>query len=553
MSSVTVVKNSDVVFYDTTLRDGTQRRGISLSIEDKVKIARLLDEIGIPYIECGWPGSNPKDCEFFKRARTLKLSQARLVAFGSTRRKNIAAADDANICELLRAETPVVAVVGKTSTLHVERVLETTREENLAMISESVELLCREGREVVYDAEHFFDGFRADREYALETLNAAARAGASWVVLCDTNGGALPDEVTAAVGAVREAFAAQELRTPFGIHTHNDAELAVANSLAALGAGCLQVQGTINGYGERCGNANLVTLAGTLELKLGRRCLAPGALKRLTEISHRVSEIANLNPDTQAPYVGVSAFAHKGGIHVAAVEKISASYEHVSPESVGNRREVVISELSGKGNIKALAHRLGYSLDGAEGEVLDRIKTLENQGFQFENAEASFELMLRRAAGEHSAPFEILETMVMSEGNLAAGRSSVQAITKLRVGAQSAHTASEGAGPVHALDAALRKALLPEYPELAAVHLTDYKVRILNPDQATAAITRVTLEAMYRDRQWTTVGCSENIVQASLQALSDSLEYFLVCVLPKADRGQNVVEKTASENRFGSR
>jgi len=524
----------EIYLYDTTLRDGTQRKGISLSLGDKMKIAKLLDEFGIPYIECGWPGSNPKDAEFFRRAPSLHLKQAKLVAFGSTRRKNSSAASDPNIEALLQAETPAVAVVGKSWTLHVERVLETNLAENIAMIEDSVFFLRNNGREVIYDAEHFFDGFRADPEYALRTITAAAQAGAEWAVMCDTNGGSTPDWIFSVVTQVRERISAAGLKTNLGIHTHNDAELAVANSLAAVEAGCTQIQGTINGYGERCGNANLISIAPTLELKRTKRCLPLGSLSRLSEVSRTVSEIANLIPDTQAPYVGSSAFAHKGGIHVAAVEKVAASYEHIAPEIVGNRREIVVSELSGKGNVRVLARQLGYSDSSSDGAVLNLVKDLESKGFQFENAQASFELLLRREQLGHEPPFEVLNTMVVSEGGLHPP-SSVRAMTKVKIGDRVEHTASEGDGPVHALDGALRKALLPVYPELAQVFLTDYKVRILDPNHATAAITRVTLDARYHDREWTTVGCSENIVQASLQALSDSLEYFLARVLSEQD------------------
>jgi 2-isopropylmalate synthase len=522
-----------VTLYDTTLRDGTQRKGISLSVGDKLKIAALLDEFGIPYIECGWPGSNIKDQEFFERAKHQRYEQARLVAFGSTRRKLSNAKDDTNLTALLRADTPAVALVGKSSVLHVERVLETTRDENLNMIAESVALLVDEGREVIFDAEHFFDGYLADSTYALSCLESAARAGANWLVLCDTNGGSLPAQIAETVSAVRSALSAKGIVYKLGIHTHNDAELAVANSLAAVLSGCRQIQGTINGYGERCGNANLISLIPTLQLKLGRYCLPEKSLGRLTEIARKVSEIANLSPDSQAPYVGSSAFAHKGGIHVAAVEKIAHSYEHIDPLLVGNSRDFVVSELAGRGNIRQRALKMGEQLNGNEAEVLSRIKELESKGFQFDNAEASFALLIARCNESYEAPFKIMDAMVVCEQRQGS-RKPVQAIVKIKVGNELQHTASEGDGPVHALDQAMRKALQPTFPELEEMRLTDYKVRILDPEEATAAMTRVLLEAAYQDQQWTTVGCSENIIEASQAALVDSVEYFLKIVVAAA-------------------
>ena len=519
-----------VVLYDTTLRDGSQRKGISLSIADKVKIALLLDQFGIPYIECGWPGSNPKDCEFFNIAADLPLKQAKLVAFGSTRRKLSRCEEDANLIALRDAKTPAVAVVGKSWTLHVEKVLETSLNENLKMIQESVAWLKDLGREVIYDAEHFFDGYRADRAYALQTIKAAMSGGADWIVLCDTNGGSLPIWIEQVVADVKDFLAKSangDSRPPaLGVHVHNDAELAVANSIAGVLAGATQIQGTINGYGERCGNANLVSLIPTLQLKLGLQVVPQESLGRLKEVSNKVSEIVNLNPDSQAPYVGTSAFAHKGGIHVAAVEKVAESYEHIPPDLVGNRREIVVSELAGRGNIRIQASRLGHRLDGLEGAVLEKIKFLESKGFQFENAEGSFELLLARSVAGYEPAFKLLDAMVVYERRLTGSR-GVQAIVKLEVGSETLHTASEGDGPVHALDGALRKALRPAIPEIDSVHLTDYKVRILDPDKATAAITRVLIEASAGNCRWTTVGCSENIIEASLDALCDSLEYFI--------------------------
>ena len=509
---------TDVWLFDTTLRDGTQSEGLSLSVEDKLRITGLLDAFGIHYIEGGWPASNPKDSEFFARARRLTLRHARLVAFGSTRKAGARPENDANLRALLEAETPAVAIFGKSSTLHVERVLETTLDENLAMIADSVAWLKKNGREVVYDAEHFFDGYAADPAYALRTLRAAADAGADWIVLCDTNGGGLPARVAEVVRVVRE-----QVPTPLGAHTHNDGELAVANALAAVEAGCTQVQGTINGYGERCGNANLVSVIPALQLKMGRRCVPPESLARLTELSRTVSEIANLNPDAHAAYVGASAFAHKGGVHVAAVEKLAASYEHVAPERVGNRRHAVVSELSGRGNVRVRAGELGVDARGQEKAVVARVKELENQGYQFEAAEGSFELLVRRSRPGYRPPFELLDLVVVAQKR-GGGPMLAEATVKLRVGGETVHTAAEGTGPVHALDCALRKALIPHYPELAEVRLADYKVRILDPEAATGARTRVLIEAARGDERWSTIGVSQNIIEASGQALADSLE-----------------------------
>ena len=498
----------EVKLFDTTLRDGTQGEGLSLSVEDKLRIARLLDQFGVHFIEGGWPASNPKDAEFFRRARRVPLRHARLTAFGSTRRAGARAADDANLRGLLEAETPAVAIFGKSWLLHVLRVLGTTPGENLAMIRDSVAFLKSHGKEVVYDAEHFFDGFRADRDYALATARAAAAAGADWVVLCDTNGGSLPSWVTEVVRTVRTAIPGTKL----GIHTHNDGELAVANALAAVEAGCAQVQGTINGYGERCGNANLVSVVAALQLKMGHTCVEEGSLARLTELSRAVAEIANMRPDPHAPYVGASAFAHKGGVHVAAVEKVKASYEHIPPEQVGNLRKVVISELSGRVNVRVRAAEMGLEVRGAEAAVLARIKELENRGYQFEAAEGSFELLVRRSQPEYVPPFEILDVAVLAERRRGDGRMFAEATVKLKVGSQVVHQVAEGEGPVHALDRALRKALEPLYPSLGEVRLADYKVRILDPESATGAQTRVLIEGARGETRWSTIGVSRNII-----------------------------------------
>jgi 2-isopropylmalate synthase len=527
-----------IYLYDTTLRDGAQREGLSLSADDKVKIARELDAFGIHYIEGGWPGSNPKDAEFFQRIKQYSLRNAKIAAFGSTRHAKNSCDNDPNIRALVEADTPVVTLVGKSSTLHVEKVLETTLDENLRMIADSVAYFKKLGKEVVYDAEHFFDGYKLDAEYALETISAAGRAGADWVVLCDTNGGSLPEEIAAAVKIVHDLLsqALGERMPRLGIHTHNDGALAVANAQAAVRAGCLQVQGTINGYGERCGNMDLIPLIANLQLKMGYECVAPEQLKRLSELSHFVAAVANLNPDTHAAYVGRSAFAHKGGIHVAAVAKFADSYQHIDPTLVGNEMRVVVSELAGRRNVNMRAQALGLELNGNERKVLQQIKELENRGFQFEAAEGSFEMLVRRAAPDYQPPFELLDFTVIVEKRGDNGVMS-QATVKLRVGDDVIHTAAEGEGPVNALDRAIRKALLPHYPELAEVHLVDYKVRIVNEHLGTAAMPRVLIESARGEERWSTVGCSENIIEASWQALWDSLE------LPLLRARQAVVNK----------
>jgi 2-isopropylmalate synthase len=507
-----------IQIYDTTLRDGTQREGMSLSLADKLRIAHELDAFGIPFIEGGWPGSNPKDAEFFRAARDEHWQQATIAAFGSTRKAGSRVEDDPNIRALLESETKIVTLVGKSSTLHVEAVLETTLDENLRMIADSVAYLRSQGRRVFYDAEHFFDGYRLNPDYALATLRAAADAGAEIIILCDTNGGALPGdigEVTRTVG--------RELSIPLGIHTHNDGALAVANSLAGIEAGAVQVQGTINGYGERCGNADLIPIIANLQLKLGYRIFGDAQLARLTELSRFVAAVANLNPDEHAAYVGRSAFAHKGGIHVAAVAKVEESYQHIDPTLVGNQRRVVVSELSGRGNVRLRSEELGLTLNGNERQVLEEIKQRESRGFQYEAAEGSFELLVRRSQPDYRPPFELLDALVVVEQR--GGQPMLaEATVKLRVAGEIFHTAAEGNGPVNALDQAMRKALLPAYPELASVHLVDYKVRILDEQSATAATTRVLLEAADGEERWSTVGCAQNIIEASWQALLDSFE-----------------------------
>jgi len=509
-----------VVLYDTTLRDGTQRSGISLSLADKIRIARRLDELGFPYIEGGWPGSNPKDAEFFRAMKDQPLRQARLVAFSSTRRAGTEADRDPLLRELLAAGTPAVCIVGKAWDFHVTHALETTHEENLAMVRDTVAFLKSRGKEVIFDAEHFFDGFRADPAYALAVVRAAAEAGADWVVLCDTNGGTLPDRLAEIVRAVRGA-----LDVPLGIHCHDDSGVAVANSLAAVREGCTMVQGTINGYGERCGNANLIPIAANLQLKMGYRCLPEESLGRLTDLSRFVSEVANLAHREEWPYVGRNAFAHKAGIHVSALLKHPALYEHVPPDAVGNERRVLVSELSGRSNLRYLF--AGRDLEEAEVRaLLDRIKALEHAGYQFEGAEASLELLLDDQRGCGDRPF-VLESFRVTVEHEPDRGSRAEATIKVRVGERLIHTAAEGNGPVNALDVALRKALRECFPHLDQVRLVDYKVRVLEGDAGTGARVRVLVESTDGRRRWGTVGVSTNILEASWQALADGLRYYL--------------------------
>ena len=512
-----------IQIYDTTLRDGTQREGISLSCDDKLRIARRLDELGVTFIEGGWPGSNPKDAEFFARARDLPWQRALIAAFGATCRVGGGPEDDANIRALLDSGAPVCTVVGKTWTLHVTDVLRTTLEENLRLIEASLAYLGAQGRRVIYDAEHFFDGYRADPAYALETLRAARRGGAETLVLCDTNGGSLPWQIAEVVGAVKAAVA-----HPLGVHAHNDGECAVANSLAAIQQGAIQVQGTVNGYGERCGNANLCSIIPALELKLGRRCLPDGRLQTLHDVSHFVAEVANLPPDEHLAYVGKSAFSHKGGIHVAAMRRNETSYQHIDPALVGNKMRVVVSELSGRGNLLSKAEELGLAAgSGSElGEVLAAIKELEAKGFSFEAAEASVAMLMRRQQPGYKPLFELIDFLVNVEHRTGRGIFS-EAMVKVRVDGVVLHTAAEGDGPVNALDAALRKALVGRYPRIAGLSLADYKVRILDGSEGTAAVTRVLVDMQEGPRRWSTVGASTNIIEASWRALADALEYGL--------------------------
>jgi 2-isopropylmalate synthase len=509
-----------VQIYDTTLRDGTQREGISLSCDDKLRIAKRLDELGVTFIEGGWPGSNPKDAEFFERAREMTWRRALITAFGSTCRVGGGPEDDANIKALLDSGAPVTTVVGKTWTLHVTDVLRTTLEDNLRIVEKSLAYLKAKGRRVIYDAEHFFDGYRADPAYAIETLKAAARGGAETLVLCDTNGGSMPWQIAEVVRAVNAA-----VKTPLGVHTHNDSETAVANALAAVAEGAIQVQGTINGYGERCGNANLCSIIPALELKMGKRCLPEGHLPTLYEVAHFVAEVANLSPDEHLPYIGKSAFAHKGGIHVAAMRRNAASYQHIVPELVGNQQRVVVSELSGRGNLLAKAEEYGLTA-GDVGGVLNEIKALEAKGFSFEAAEASVAMMMKRAEEGYRPPFELVDFLVNVEHRAGRGIFS-EAMVKVRVDGEVLHTAADGDGPVDALDNALRKALLPRYPEVKEMHLVDYKVRILDGSNGTGATTRVLVDTNRGSRRWSTVGASTNIIEASWRALVDAVEYGL--------------------------
>lgn len=525
-----------IAIYDTTLRDGTQREGISLSLHDKLRITQLLDDFGMTYIEGGWPGSNPKDAAYFEAVRELSLKHAKIAAFGSTCRKESDPQTDPNIIALVEAQTPVVTVVGKTSMLHVTEVLQTTPAENLRMIRESLRYLKSLGKEVIYDAEHFFDGMKLDFEYSLDTLKAAVEGGADWLVLCDTNGGSLPWEVAEYVRVVAECFPNVKL----GIHTHNDGELAVANSLAAVQMGATQVQGTINGYGERCGNANLCSVVPDLQLKMGYDCVPYHNLSQLTRLSRTVAEIANLAPDDHLAYVGKSAFAHKGGIHVAAIRRNVDSYQHIKPEIVGNEMRVLVSDLSGRGNLLSKAEEFGMNVSQDEtARVLDEIKTLENEGFVFEGAEASIAVRLRRAQPDYTPLFTLIDFTVLVEDRRDRGALS-EAMVKLDVNGDVVHTAAEGNGPVNALDLALRKALIPHYPQMADFQLVDYKVRILDSDKATAATTRVFIETQCCGQRWNTVGAGTNIIHASWLALVDSIEYGITFLSMTDERGEAI-------------
>jgi 2-isopropylmalate synthase len=518
---------SDRVFlYDTTLRDGTQREGLIVSLADKIKITKKLDEFGFAYVEGGWPGSNPKDADFFAAARSIQFKNARLAAFGMTRHRSNSSAADPNLNALVEAHTPVVTIFGKSWLLHVRDVLGATPDENLSMIRDSLAFVGVDGRETVYDAEHYFDGYKDDPAYALATLRAARDGGARTLALCDTNGGTLTDELVAILRATREALEADAAPdVVWGIHCHNDSELAVANSLAAVANGVRHVQGTINGYGERCGNANLVSVLADLELKTAYEPVPSGRLAELTELSRYVSEIVNITPDDHQPFVGRSAFAHKGGVHGAAVAKANRAYQHVDPAVVGNVMRLVVSELGGKANTQIRAEQLGQQLDGADSRALSQvIKQLEADGLAFEGAEASFELLVRRHREGYEPPFSLCDYTTLVEQRGGADLLA-EATVKVEVAGEVLHTAADGNGPVNALDTALRKALRAFYPELDAVHLVDYKVRILDSEEATGAQTRVIIDSSDGVREWSTMGSGTNIISASCQALLDSLEY----------------------------
>ncbi len=526
-STIKNTAENTIEVYDTTLRDGTQGENVSLSVDDKLKVARLLDELGVMYIEGGWPGSNPKDAAFFERVRELDLKSAKVAAFGMTCRVGGDPADDANIQALLDAQTPVVTVVGKTSMFHVREIIRATPEENLRIIRESLAYLKAHGREMIYDAEHFFDGYKLDPDYALQTLQAALDGGAELLVLCDTNGGTMPWEVEELTRVVAERFPGVKL----GIHTHNDSELAIANTLAAVRQGAVHVQGTINGYGERCGNANLCSILPNLELKMGYTCLPEGHLARLTTLARTVAEIANMAPNNGAAYVGKSAFAHKGGMHAAAVRRNMASYQHIEPALVGNEPRVLVSDLSGRGNMLTKAEQYGLDLSSDDAQtVLGMVKELENRGFVFEGAEASVTMLMRRQQPGYRPPFELVDFMVVVERRRGRGLFA-EATVKVLVDGEELHTVAEGNGPVNALDRALRKALLPVYPQLAEFQLADYKVRILDGANGTAALTRVLIDTQNGTQRWSTVGASSNIIEASWLALADSVEFGLAQVM----------------------
>ncbi len=517
--------------YDTTLRDGAQQEGVSFSVEDKLNIVSSLDNLGISFIEGGFPGSNSKDAEFFSRVKSLSLENSCVVAFSSTRHSHCKANEDTQLRALLNAGTEIVTIVGKSWDKQVTEVLETTLVENLNMITDTIEYLRTNGLKVFFDAEHFFDGYKANPEYALDTIAAANKAGAEYIILCDTNGGTLPDEVASVIMAVKEISS-----VPVGIHAHNDAELAVANSLAAVQAGASQVQGTINGYGERCGNANLCSIIPNLKLKMGINCISNEQLGRLSEISRYVSELANLPHVNTLPYVGPEAFSHKAGLHVSALMKCKDSYQHVDPILVGNHQRVIISELSGKSNILYKAKERGLPIPRGREivKILSTIKILENQGFQYSSAEASFDLLLHRAQAEYTPPFELIDFMVIIEKHRRLARINnheellSEAIIKVKVGDRIEHTAAEGDGPINALDQALRKALIQFYPDLTSVELTDFKVRILDETAGTASMIRVLIESSDGKEYWKTVGSSSNLIEASWLALSDSIEYWLL-------------------------
>ena len=516
---------SRIQLYDTTLRDGTQAEDISFQVQDKVQIARRLDELGIDYIEGGWPGSNPKDITFFHEIKKETLSHSKIAAFGSTRRAKVTPAEDNNIQMLIEAEPDTVTIFGKTWDFHVREALRISLDENLVLINDSLAYLKERVGEVIYDAEHFFDGYKANPEYAIKTLQAAAEANVDCIVLCDTNGGTMPHEIPAIMDEVKKAVTA-----PLGIHAHNDSECAVANSLMAVNCGAIHVQGTMNGFGERCGNANLCSIIPSLKLKLGKECLSDENLKALRSASRYVYELANLVPNKHQAYVGNSAFAHKGGVHVSAIQRHPETYEHIRPELVGNRTRVLVSDLSGRSNILAKAEECGINLDSKDPvtlEILEDIKELENQGFQFEGAEASFELLMLKAMGKLKHYFTVSAFRVIDTLRESDKAPVSEGTVKVKVGGKVEHTAADGNGPVSALDKALRKALISFYPQLGEVKLLDYKVRVLPAGKGTESVTRVLVESGDHETRWGTVGVSSNIIDASYQALADALTYKL--------------------------
>lgn len=529
--------------YDTTLRDGSQGEGVNFSLQDKLLITRRLDDLGVDYIEGGYPLSNPKDYEYFQEVQNLSLSHAKVAAFGMTRRKGVSPEEDTCIRALLESGTPVVTIVGKTWDLHVKEILNTTLEENIQMIADSVAYCRSQGREVLYDAEHFFDGYRNNPEYAVKTLKAAQEAGATVLILCDTNGGTLPEDL----GAITKEVHGQ-LEAKIGIHCHNDSDVAVANSLAAVANGATQVQGTINGIGERCGNADLVSIIANLAIKQGYEVLKPNRLDHLTEVSRYVYETANMNFRPSQPFVGMSAFAHKGGMHTHAVARCTASYEHIDPVQVGNERRILVSELSGNSTILAKTTKYALSHDREMmRKILNRVQDLENEGYEFEAAEASFDLLVKKTLGLYQARFERLSYRVnieADEGN----EPRTEATVKVKIGHHLMHTVSEGDGPVNALDGALRKALLDYFPRLKEMHLVDYKVRVVNARAETAARVRVVIEWRDEKAVWGTVGVSENIIEASWLALLDSFEYKLFKDEEEAQPAEeDAVEQAAGE------
>jgi len=525
----------EVVIFDSTLRDGAQTRGVSFSVDDKIKIVKALDVLGIQYIEAGNPGSNIKDIEFFKRAQKLELKHAKLTAFGSTRRKDITVEEDKNVQSLLSANTSAVAIFGKSWDFHVTDIIRTTLEENLNMIRDTIRFFKEKQKEVIFDAEHFFDGYKANPLYAMETLRVAAEAGADCLVLCDTNGGSFPDEVYEVTKKVVETFS-----TDVGIHCHNDCGMAVANTMMAVKAGAVHVQGTYIGLGERCGNANLSTLIPNLQIKKNIRCIPEEQLSQLTATARYIAEVTNISLDAASPYVGNNAFAHKGGMHVDGVNKASRSFEHIPPHLVGNSRKILMSEVSGKNTLLSKIQKIEPKLTKESPqtqEILDKLKLLEHKGYQFEGAESSFELLIRKHLGKYQPFFELNYYKVIEEGPTVNGEYSSSALIKVRVNDKEEMTATEGRGPVHALDLALRKALEVFYPILKTVYLTDYKVRVLDAKNTTAAKVRVLIESTDGKESWTTVGVSTNIIEASAIALVDSIEYKLIKELEKNEKG----------------